>query len=400
MQNRNNLLILALALCATPVLWGGEPKVLRSGEPRTVGMDEQRLQRVDEVILKEIKDRKLPGAVILVARQGVIVYRKAYGQAQVVPTPEKMTVDKIFDMASVTKPVATATSVMILVEQGKIRLNDPVTKYIVEFTPFVSANGDTAAMPRVWHLLTHTAGLPAYTNAADLKEKYGEPCPEQLIQTIAKIKKNSAPGEKFVYSCLGFITLAEIVYRVSGQTIDEFALKNIFEPLGMKSTRFCPPPEWKPRIAPTEVIDGNPLCGKVHDPLAQLMDGKSGNAGLFSTADDLAIFCQMLLNGGVYGKTRILSPLTVKLMTSVYPEVPFAGRGLGWDINSAYSSNMGDIFSKTAFGHTGFTGTSVVVDPTTETFVILLTNSVHLSGGSVIRLRTLVANIVAGSIIS
>ncbi|MCK4295133.1 MAG: serine hydrolase, partial [Candidatus Marinimicrobia bacterium] len=182
-------------------------------------------------------------------------------------------------------------------------------------------------------------------------------------------------------------------------TIDEFSKKWIFEPLGMKSTTYCPPKELLSIIAPTEVFDGKPLKGKVHDPLAQLMDGKSGNAGLFSNVDDLAIFAQMLLNGGIYGKTRIISPMTVKAMTTVYHGLEFAGRGLGWDVCSDYSSNMGDIFPVGSFGHTGFTGTSICIDPTSETFVILLTNRVHIPDGNVIRLRSLVANIVASSVI-
>ena len=367
--------------------------------PKHVGMDAKQLKHIDEIIEKAIRDKKLPGAVLLVARKGGIIINKAYGNSQVTPDIQPMTTKKIFDMASVTKPVATATSIMILVEQGKIRLMDPVTKYIPEYTPYYYEDGSTAEPIRLYHLLTHTSGLPPYTNAGALKEQYGEPCPKELIQNIATIEKQNPPGKHFAYSCLGFITLAEIVQRVSGMDIGDFSKKYIFEPLQMNSTMFCPPEEYLPRIAPTEVFDGVPLKGKVHDPLAQLMDGLSGNAGLFSTVDDLAIFCQMMLNGGTYDGVRILSPLTVKAMTTVYPDLAFAGRGLGWDVNSAYASNMGDIFPKSSYGHTGFTGTSIVIDPETETFVILLTNRVHLPEGNVIALRTKIANIVASSII-
>ncbi|HCK99750.1 MAG TPA: hypothetical protein DHW42_06585 [Candidatus Marinimicrobia bacterium] len=373
-------------------------KLYRS-TPKHLGMDAKQLKHIDVIIEKAIRDKKLPGAVLLVARKDGIVVHKAYGNFQVTPDVQPMTTEKMFDMASVTKPVATATSIMILVEQGKIRLMDPVTKYIAEYTPYYYEDGRAAEPIRLYHLLTHTSGLPPYTNAGALKEQYGEPCSKELIQNIATIEKQNPPGKHFAYSCLGFITLAEIIQRVSGLNIGEFSKKYIFEPLQMNSTMFCPPEEYLPRIAPTEVFNGIPLKGKVHDPLAQLMGGLSGNAGLFSSADDLAIFCQMMLNGGTYDGVRIISPLTVKAMMAVYPDLAFAGRGLGWDVNSAYSSNMGDIFSKSSYGHTGFTGTSIVIDPETETFVILLTNSVHLPEGNVIALRSKIANIVAGSIV-
>ncbi|PIS30711.1 MAG: hypothetical protein COT43_01135 [Candidatus Marinimicrobia bacterium CG08_land_8_20_14_0_20_45_22] len=389
--------LFSLTLIFGQILVAGDH--LLSGQAQNAGFDLEKLQRVDAVIQQHISDGKIPGATLLIARKGYIAYRKAYGNAQLTPTVEKMTEDKIFDMASCTKPVATASSVMLLVEEGKIRLADPVKLYIPEYTDFIDSVGKKDEPIRVYHLLTHTSGLPPYTNANALKEKFGSPCPDQLVQTIATIKKQNPPGKVFDYSCLGFITLAEIVHRISGKTIDEFSQERIFTPLGMKSTLFCPPEKFQPRIAPTEVINGKPLRGFVHDPLAQLMDGKSGNAGLFSTIDDLAIFCQMLLNGGTYGGTRIFSPLTVQAMTSVYSDLAFAGRGLGWDVNSAYNSNLGDLFPEGTFGHTGFTGTSICVDPKTETIVILLTNAVHIPNSSAIRLRSLVANIVAASIV-
>lgn len=363
------------------------------------GVDVSRLQKIDDAVATEIQAGHVPGAVILVARNGNVVFRKTYGNSQIVPQKEPMTADKLFDMASVTKSVATTTSVMMLIESGKVRLTDKVTQFIPEFTPFVSEKGDTAVVPTVAHLLTHTSGLPPYTNAAALREKYGEPCYDQLIQTIATIKKQSAPGEKYVYSCLGFITLGEIIRRVSGQNIARFSRENIFLPLGMQSTQYCPPADLLPRIVPTEVTNGQPLRGKVHDPLAQLLGGVSGNAGLFSCVDDLAIFCQMILNGGTYGKTHILSPLSVKLISNVYADFAFSERSLGWGVNVSHYSLMGDLLPKTAFGHTGFTGTSVVIDPATQTFIIILTNRVHLPDGDAGPLRAKVANIVAGSLI-
>ena len=393
---RNLLLIFAfLTSCEIKP----ESTVLHRDTPASVGMDAKKLALIDDLINEEIEAENLPGAVLIVARKGAVVVRKAYGNVQVTPDTLPMTPDKIFDMASVTKPVATATSIMILAEQGRLRLMDPVKKFIPEFTRYTDATGKPAKPIRLYHLLTHTSGLPPYTNANALKEQYSEPCPKELIQHIATIKKQNPPGEHFAYSCLGFITLAEIVQRVSGMDIGEFSKKHIFEPLQMNSSMFCPTEELFPQIAPTEVFDDVPLRGFVHDPLAQLRDGLSGNAGLFSSADDMAIFCQMMLNGGIYKSVRILSPLTVKAITTIYPDLAFAGRGLGWDVNSAYSSNMGDIFPKSSYGHTGFTGTSIVIDPETETFVILLTNRVHIPRGGVIALRSKVANIVAGSIV-
>lgn len=372
---------------------------LEYAHPGLVNMDAKRLSLIDTVITEAIENGKTPGATVVIGRKGKIVYRKDFGYSQIVPSQERMTIDKIFDMASITKPVATATSVMILVEQGKVRLIDPVSEYIPEYTTYIHESGKKAEPIRLYHLLTHTAGLPPYTDAFTLEQKYGKPCPEELIHHIATIEKQSPPGSEFEYSCLGYITLAEIIRRVSGMGIDEFSRKHIFEPLGMENTTFCPSDELLPRVAPTEIIDDQPLRGKVHDPLAQLMDGKSGNAGLFSTADDMAIFAQMLLNGGVYGKTRILSPMSVEAMTSLYPGLESFGRGIGWDIFTGYSSNLGDIFPIETYGHTGFTGTSICIDPISETFVILLTNRVHLPDGDVIALRTKVANIVASSIL-
>jgi len=376
----------------------GSSRTLQYQPTGKTGVDETRLKKIDDAVAAEIQASHIPGAVVLVARNGNVVFRKAYGNAQTVPQKEPLTPDRMFDMASVTKPIATATSVMMLVEEGRLRLTDKVTQFIPEFTPFISEKGDTTDVPTIAHLLTHTSGLPPYTNAAALREKYGEPCPDQLIQIIAAIKKQSAPGEKYVYSCLGFITLGEIVRRVTGQNIAQFSSERIFKPLGMQSTMYCPPADLLARIVPTEVLNGKPLKGKVHDPLAQLLGGVSGNAGLFSTVDDLAIYCQMMLNGGTYGKAHILSPLTVGLMTTVYPDFAFSERSLGWGVNVSHYSLMGDLLPKTAFGHTGFTGTSVVIEPSTQTFIIILTNRVHLPDGDAGPLRAKVANIVAGSL--
>jgi CubicO group peptidase (beta-lactamase class C family) len=367
--------------------------------PEKVGMSSVRLERLNELISAAISKKQIPGGVLLVGRKGHLVFRRVYGNAQLVPSIEPMTIDKIFDLASLTKPIATATAIMKLVEEGRLRLSDEVKQYIPEFSTYVDSTGKPDTPVKIYHLLTHTSGLPAYTDANAIKAKYGSPCPDSLVQHIAHLKKVAPPGANFTYSCLGFITLGEIVKRVQGIPLDQFVAEKVFKPLKMQATMYTPPPALRPRIVPTQVIENQPLIGEVHDPLARLMGGVSGNAGLFATADDLAIFAQMQLQKGIYQNVRVLSPLTVTRMTTIFEPVQHAGRGLGWDIYTDYSSNKGDLFPKGGFGHTGYTGTSLWIDPGLETFVILLTNRVHPDDkGSVVQLRSLVANVVAAAI--
>jgi serine-type D-Ala-D-Ala carboxypeptidase len=367
--------------------------------PETEGMNSKRLSQIDVVVKKAIDEKKTPGAAILIARHGKIVYKKVFGNASLEPEKKELKEDMIFDMASVSKAVGTATSVMMLVEQGKLRLNDLVKRYIPEFRPFIDKDGKEQNA-RIYHLLTHTSGLPPYTPADSVRKYCGDYCPDSIITYIARLKKETAPGTNFEYSCLGFITLANIVKKVSGENFDVFAKKHIFEPLKMNSTTYVPQGKLLERCVPTEKgKDGKVLCGFVHDPLAQLQGGVSGNAGLFSNLDDLSIFLQMMLNGGEINGVRLLSPITVKAMTTIYPKTEFAKRGLGWDIDSDYMGQRGDIFPVGSFGHTGFTGTAVNVDPATQTIIIMLTNAVHPNGkGGVLDLRREVANIVAASI--
>ncbi|MGB9892790.1 MAG: serine hydrolase domain-containing protein [Candidatus Saccharicenans sp.] len=391
-------LALILIISSQPVL--AEFR-LPPSRPEEVGMDSRRLAVVDEIINQAIEEHDFPGAVLLVSRQGRVVWRKAYGLSQLIPEPAPMKVDLIFDLASMTKPIATATSIMILVERGKIRLWDKVKKYIPEFVPFIEEKGIEGEEARLFHLLTHTSGLPPYVDPKEIISKYGDLCPtETLVKYIASLRKGFRPGEKFVYSCLNYITLAQIVKIVSGEDLAEFSKKNIFQPLGMTSTFFNPPEEVKPRCVPTEVINGKPLRGVVHDPLARLQGGVSGNAGLFSTADDLAIFAQMMLNKGEYKGVRILSPLAVERMTEIFPKLNYAGRGFGWDLASDYATVRGDLFSYNSYGHSGYTGTSIWIDPETQTVVIFLTNRVHPDDkGEIIAKRSQVANVVAAAII-
>jgi CubicO group peptidase (beta-lactamase class C family) len=289
---------------------------------------------------------------------------------------------------------------MILVERGRLSLDEKVKDYVPEFSAYVDEAGKPAEDARLWHLLTHTSGLPPYTDALEVEKKYGRPCSQDnLASYIALLKKNSAPGAAFDYSCLGYISLSYILKKVTGQDIAAFSAEHIFKPLEMKHTFFVPAVKYRASCVPTEVIEGKPLVGVVHDPLARLQGGISGNAGLFSTADDLATFAMMMLNKGQYKGRRILSPLTVERMTSVWPKASFAGRGLGWDVDSSYSTNGGDLFGPHSYGHTGYTGTSLWIDPDTETFVIFLTNRIHPDDkGSIIAMRSRVANVVAASI--
>jgi CubicO group peptidase (beta-lactamase class C family) len=384
------------ALVASPRAGGqGLPRAT----PEAVGMSSRHLDNLEAIVIEAIERKDFPGAVLLVARRGRTVYRKSFGLSQRVPEAKPMSSDMIFDLASLTKPVATATAVMILVEKGKIRLWDKVSDFVPEFSPYFNENGTPGEDARLFHLLTHTSGLPPYADPEEIEKSYGAPCPtETLVRHIAEIPKESRPGERFVYSCLNFITLAHIVAETAGQGFAEFVRESIFVPLGMRRTFFTPPPDTQSLCVPTEVVDGRPLRGVVHDPLARLQGGVSGNAGLFSTADDLAVFAQMVLDGGVFGGKRILSPLTVERMTEIFPEVSPAGRGLGWDLVSSYGTVRGDLFDTTSFGHTGYTGTSIWIDPDTKTAVVFLTNRVHPDdSGDIVSLRSRIANVVAAS---
>ncbi len=377
----------------------GQP--VPAARPEDVGMSARHLAYLDEIVQEAIGRKDFPGAVLLVTREGKTVYRKAFGESQWLPEPKPMAADMIFDLASVTKPVATATSIMILVERGKIRLWDKVKEYVPDFAAYIEEKGVPGEDARLWHLLTHTSGLPPYTDPKEVEKQYGNPCStEDLVKVIARIPKQSQPGKQFTYSCLNYITLASIVKKLTGQSIAEFAAENIFRPLGMTRTFYNPPAEFLPLCVPTQVIEGRPLRGVVHDPLARLQGGVSGNAGLFSTADDLAVFAQMMLRGGEWRGVRVLSPLTVERMVEIFPKTADSGRGLGWDLTSDYGTVRGDLFGYGSYGHSGYTGTSIWIDPETKTAVIFLTNRVHPDDkGEIIAMRSKVANVVAASIL-
>ncbi|MDQ6788371.1 MAG: beta-lactamase family protein, partial [Acidobacteriota bacterium] len=402
------LFSICVYLCSSVVTISGQGLPLAA--PQTVGMLAEKLNLIDALVEKDINDKKLPGAVVLVGHKGKIVFRSAYGNRALIPQVEKMTVDTIFDIASLTKVVATTTSVMILVERGQIRLSDTIGKFIPEI------QDENVKKVTIQQLLTHTSG---FAPDFDLREKWTGR--DGMLAALYKEKLRQPAGTRFVYSDINFITLGEIVRRVRQQTFEGFAYFDFFKPLKMDDTKFvnaflddktisqiqdfsckpinepfCISKEQSTRIAPTENIkgqqsylggtfDGNDgdqiLRGKVHDPTAYRMGGIAGHAGLFSTGDDLARFCQMLLNGGILDGKRILSAQTVARMTApIVVSEDGSTRGLGWDINTAFSSNRGELFPLGSFGHTGFTGTSIWIDRVSQTFVVFLSNRVHPDG--------------------
>ena len=368
--------------------------------PEQVGMDSQRLQQADLVINQAIANKEMPGAVLAVVKNGKMAYLKAYGNKQVYPSTIAMDVNTVFDLASVTKPVATAISAMILIERGQLRLLDKVNLFIPNFKEW--SDGKKKKDIRVIDLMTHTSGLPSYAPIDKALKAKGDNKPNQLIEYIATVNRDFEPQTDFQYSCLNYITLQRIIETISKQDLRTFAKQNIFNVLGMAHTDYLPVGETLERTAPTQrQKDGSVLRGIVHDPLARIMNlGISGNAGLFSDANDLAILVAALQNEGEYNGKRILSPLGVKTMRTVPRNTDSIGRTPGWDVFTAYSSNNGDLFGPNTYGHTGYTGTSITIDPDANTAVILLTNRAHPNDeGDVIRLRSLVANVVAASIL-
>lgn len=411
--------ITVAAALAVPVFAQG---ALKQDYPERHGMNPEKLAQVDSVINEAITAKEIPGAVISVVRGNDIVYLKAYGNKSVVPTVEPMTTETLFDLASVSKCVGTTLAFMQLIENGYVRLTDNVDRYIPDFKPWTDPESGETVDITVRDLLSHSSGLTPYINADTFVKEYGGNNPEKMEWYIAtKVKRNFRPGTDFMYSCLNFVTLQRILERVTGEKLYEYAQKHVFDVLGLTHTCYFPliytpavsnSAELAGLCAPTEVqADGKPLVAQVHDPMARrIMGGNSGNAGVFSNAEDLSVICSAIMNGGVLvdkkgralESTRILSPLTVSLMTTIPPQNdPSVGRALGWDKKSSHSGPRGDLFNpETTIMHTGYTGTSIVIDMESKTAVILLTHRVHPQDkGGVGRLRALVANIVAGSII-
>ena len=345
---------------------------------------------LDSAVNQAVRDDKIPGAVLLIGHDGAVVYSKAYGNRALVPAKEPMTTDTIFDIASLTKVVATTSCIMKLFEEGKIWIDAPVTTYLPEFQ-----GGHSFITVR--DLMTHFSGLRPDLDLEPPWSGYDTGIHRALVD-----KPTGPPETKFVYSDIDFILLGEIVKRLSGMPENEYAKQILFDPLGMKDTGYLPDPALRPRIAPTEMLPpgtpnaGTILRGVVHDPTARYMGGVAGHAGVFSTAADLAKFCQMLLDGG----DGLFSPVTIRKFSTVNspPNQPIL-RGLGWDIDSPYSGNRGELFPIGSFGHTGFTGTSIWIDPASQSYVILLANAVHPHVRKAITpLRRQVATIAAAAI--
>jgi uncharacterized protein YbbC (DUF1343 family) len=397
MRPRRRLAALCLAGAWLVATTGLPARQAPAGE--AAGLDLARLDRLDAVVEDAIQDKLLPGAVVVIGRADRVVWQKAYGHRALVPDAEPMTLDTMFDLASLTKVVATTTAVMLLVEEGQLRLSDRVASFI----PGFERHGKGRIT--IGDLLTHVSGLRP---DLDLDEDWVGY--DTAIELAVEEVPADSPGRRFVYSDINFFLLAEIVARISGERFDDFVRSRIFGPLGMRDTTFNPPASLVPRIAPTQpctpygwpcdVPGARMLRGVVHDPTARRMGGVAGHAGLFSTAADLAVFARMLLGGGAADGTRVLSPLTVARMTS--PATPVGetnARGLGWDFDSSFSSNRGELLPLGSFGHTGFTGTSLWIDPATGLFVVFLSNRVHPDGkGDVTPLRARVATIAAAAL--
>jgi uncharacterized protein YbbC (DUF1343 family)/CubicO group peptidase (beta-lactamase class C family) len=348
-----------------------------------------RLPEIDALIGRFIADAQMPGAALWIEHGGES-YHRAYGQRALVPKTEPLSEETVFDVASLTKVVATTPSVMLLVERGQIEVDAPVSRYVPEFI----GGGKDAITVR--HLMTHTSGLKAGLPATPAWSGYDRGIALACAETVTH-----PPGTNFRYSDINFIVLGEIVRRVSGLPLDEFAAREVFRPLGMKDTGYLPlSGKSAARIAPTELVAGQPLRGVVHDPTARRMGGVAGHAGLFSTTADLARFARMLLNLGQLEGVTLFKPETVRRMTSVQsPPAVTARRGLGWDIDSPYSRPRGTVFPLGSYGHTGFTGCILWLDPLSKSFYVLLSNRVHPDGkGSIVPLYSQLGTLVAQSV--
>jgi len=375
----------APALLAAPA----PPPAPAPAAPVTLEVNDPRFAGIEPVVKQEIAAGHLPGAVVLVGHQGRIVYRRGFGQRALEPRPLPMTPDTIFDIASLTKVVATTTAIMQLVDARRLRLDAPVARYWPEF----AANGKGGITIR--QLLTHTSGL-----RPDVNSHYRWSGYEGALAVIAADRPIRPPGTGFLYSDINFITLGEVVHRVSGEPLEVYCAQKIFGPLGMRDTSFRPRQGLQERIAPCDIQSGCLRWGEVQDPTAYRMGGVAGDAGVFSTADDLAVFVQMLLDDGQSQGRPILSKEAVLAMRQPQ-SVPgnSTRRGLGWDIRSPYSRIFNAAFPAGSFGHTGYTGTSIWVDPRSRTYLIILTNRLHPSGkGEVKALRAKIAAVVAAAV--
>ncbi|QDS88009.1 Penicillin-binding protein 4* [Rosistilla ulvae] len=352
---------------------------------RAADSDDSRFDAIEPIVRRGIEAGQLPGAVVAVADSTKILYLRAFGDRQIEPTREALTTDTIFDLASLTKPVATATSVMLLVQRGEVDLDQPVAKYLPEF----AVEGKEAITVR--DLMLHVGGMIPDNSIRDYQQGI-----DVAWERLFALKPRSERGEKFVYSDVGFLILGKLVERVSGKTLDQFTREEIFQPMGMETTSYKPDPALRDLIAATEPRDGALLRGKVHDPRAALLDGVAGHAGLFSTAEDLVRYGQMILSvdDETTSAPRVLDQKTIAAMIQPH-RVPRGTRTPGWDHQSPYSSNRGTTFSDSAVGHGGFTGTVLWIDPEKDRVFVFLSSRLYPDGkGSVNRLAGEIATII------
>lgn len=330
----------------------------------------KQFQRVDTLIHNEMEENTFPGAVLLIHHKGETVKHSAYGKSMETPKKKPMHKDTIFDLASLTKVISTTTLAMQLIEEGQWRLHDSIGTYLEEME-----DSDIT----LHHLLTHTSGLPAWVDLFSHSESKQDALERVFTKDWPVSTSILPPGERIVYSDLGYIILGQAIERVTQTPLDDLVQEKIFTPLTMKDTCYNPPEALKDRIAATErdKTRGGILVGEVHDENAWILDGVSGHAGLFSTAKDLGKFAQMLLQYGQFNDTRVMAKPTVKKMTQLHTKGMNARRGLGWKLQGKHTPSAGDLLSTEAYGHTGFTGTSLWIDPKIDLAVVLLTNRVH-----------------------
>jgi CubicO group peptidase (beta-lactamase class C family) len=369
------------------------PLGLTPATPVEAGFDPAHLQLAVTLLQEAVARGDIPGATLAVARHGKLVLHEAIGYAAVAPEKRAMTLDTLFDLASLTKVMATLPAILHLVERGAFRLDDKVNRFFPGFT------GEGKETVSIRQLLTHTAGLAPFINLEQTPGPRAE-----LIDRILQAPLQAKPGERIIYSDLGFILLGELVHLVSGKPLDQYVEEHIYRPMGMESVCFNPPAAWKDRCAPTEFRPylGRHQQGEVHDERATVLGGVAGHAGLFGTAAEVAAYGTLWVNGGRAGERQILSPAMIAAASRLHAEDEGDSRGLGWihfrSRDTLYS--CGDLFSPGSIGHTGFTGTSLWIDPATGLVVAFLSNRVHLGreNHAVIRLRPLLHNIVAGAL--
>jgi CubicO group peptidase (beta-lactamase class C family) len=355
-----------------------------------VRVDQNRLTKAVDFLEKSIDEDLIPGATVIVTYQGETILFKGLGKAHK-EKQNAITKETIYDVASLTKVCATLPSILTLIENGELIFDDPVSRFIPEFQ-----DGSTKINLR--HLLTHTSGLPASSNFHEKKYTL-----EEAIHKVCHLSPNVEPGTKVIYSDLNFILLGWIVEKISDQRLDQFAKQHIYDPLGMIDTEFNPPVEKRNRIAATEFSEeiNDYIWGVVHDENARSLGGICGHAGLFSTAKDLEIYGQCFLNGGSYNGKVLFSEQTVEIIKANYTKHLGISRGIGWQLVDDSYTPAGDLFPRNAYGHTGFTGTSIWLDQDLKLSGILLTNRVHYGRlNHILRIRKIFYNLISSALIS